>query len=508
MKMKRVLSVCAAVSVALGSLTLNAFAADSALSAVSATTYNSVINISGRAEGVKGTTAVMVSKKGQSLSDENIEYFGDVKFADDGQYSLSFPCGNIDLSEYEVSINNGNEVIKTNVQSASQQIEISFKELKNNGEVTAAGFAATIGNLYKIDLTNYKFIAAAYAGDRLESVIYENASEGITGGKFNLSNDVTEVRCFLWNEMVPQIDEPSKPIADFKASAKSIVTAVNCWGDSLTYGFGGNDVTYPAVIDLLADDSVTVTNYGVGGERTREIAGRMGAVPFTLSSAVTIPADTTTSVLIEFNGGEILKQGGNNKYSIGGIDGTLAKTNQPTVYSFTRAATGEAKTVEKGTEVLPIGINLAGVNVIWTGANDRASLKNDFDGTKNYIFDLQANMISKINQASGDYVVVGIAAGDANSEYTAAIKEFEEYQAAKYGDKFINLRSILTDEKTYAAYAAQYSVSLTDTDKAIMAEGRIPTSVLSSDGLHFNKAGYALIGKIIYNKLMTLGFVM
>ena len=147
---------------------------------------------------------------------------------------------------------------------------------------------------------------------------------------------------------------------------------------------------------------------------------------------------------------------------------------------------------------------MSGVNVIWTGANDRYNLKNDFDGTKNYLFDIHGQMIDKINEAGGKYIIVGITAGDENADYTAVIKEFEEYQAAKYGDNFLNLRSILTDEKTYA----KYGVTLTVDDKAMMASGRNPHTILADDKLHFNQYGYAIIGKIIYSKLMSLGLTM
>lgn len=499
MKIKRLLSACVAVSVIIGAFNSVAFAEDETSSALSATVSNSVINISGKADGAKGMATVMLAN-----SSGDIKYFGDVKLADDGAYCISFPCdSDVNLSDYKIKVNDGVSVKDASVTDATRKISAKFKVLKNEDSMSVAGLAVSISNLYKIDLTNYKFIAAAYKGNELESIVYENASDGIEGGKLPITANTTSVRCYLWDDMVPNADEPEMNITSLGSSASSIITSVNCWGDSLTYGVGGNNVSYPTVIDTLADDSVTVNNYGVGGEATREIAGRMGAVPFTLAADITIPADKT-SVTIELNGGEILKQGGNSKYSIDGVSGTLEKTNQPTVYNFTRETAGDSKTVNKGTQVLPVGISLSGVNVIWTGANDRYNLKNDFDGTKNYLFDIHGQMIDKINEAGGKYIIVGITAGDENADYTAVIKEFEEYQAAKYGDNFLNLRSILTDEKTYA----KYGVTLTVDDKAMMASGRIPHTILADDKLHFNQYGYAIIGKIIYSKLMSLGLTM
>ena len=61
-----------------------------------------------------------------------------------------------------------------------------------------------------------------------------------------------------------------------------------CWGDSLTYGTGGEGVTYPSV---LADETgLTVYNYGVCGEKADQIAVRMGLYPMT-TGAFTIPAE-------------------------------------------------------------------------------------------------------------------------------------------------------------------------------------------------------------------------
>ncbi len=502
MKVKRLLSACAAVSMLIGTFNTIAFADGEAQNVPSATALNSVINISGKADGARGMATVMLAKKNQeSLADTDIKYFGDVKLADDGEYSISFPYDSaINLSDYEVKVSDGVSVKNASIESATRKVSASFKALKKDEAMSVAGLAVSISNIYKTDLTNYKLIAAAYKGEQLENVIYEDASEGMRGGKLTITKDTTDVRCYLWDNIMPAVNEPKKTVADLKSSASSIATLINCWGDSLTYGVGGDSTTYPAVIDSLADASVTVNNYGVGGEATREIAGRMGAVPFVLSADITIPADIT-EVLIELNGGEILKQGGNAKYSIDGVSGTLAKTNQPTVYSFTA---GDAKQVAKGTQVLPVGVNLNGVNIIWTGANDRVNLKNDFDGTKNYIFDIHEKMINKVKDAGGKYIIVGITAGDENADYTAAIKEFEEYQAAKYGDNFLNLRSLLTDEKTYA----KYNVTLSDDDKAMMASGRVPSAILVDDKLHFNATGYQIIGKIIYNKLMSLGLTM
>ena len=47
---------------------------------------------------------------------------------------------------------------------------------------------------------------------------------------------------------------------------------INCWGDSMTAGQGGNGVTYPRVLKELT--GFPVNNFGVSGENTYEIVDR------------------------------------------------------------------------------------------------------------------------------------------------------------------------------------------------------------------------------------------
>ena len=50
-----------------------------------------------------------------------------------------------------------------------------------------------------------------------------------------------------------------------------------CWGDSLTFGEGGNGVTFPSVLEEKL--KLKIVNYGVQGETARQIGIRMGAFP-------------------------------------------------------------------------------------------------------------------------------------------------------------------------------------------------------------------------------------
>ena len=141
MKVKRLLSACAAVSMLIGTFNTIAFADGEAQNVTSATVFNSVINISGKADGSKGMATVMLAKKNQeSLADTDIKYFGDVKLADDGEYSISFPYDStINLSDYEVKVNDGVSVKNASIESATRKVSASFKALKKDEEMSVAG---------------------------------------------------------------------------------------------------------------------------------------------------------------------------------------------------------------------------------------------------------------------------------------------------------------------------------------------------------------------------------
>lgn len=74
-------------------------------------------------------------------------------------------------------------------------------------------------------------------------------------------------------------------IQDLDIGKKRII----CWGDSLTYGQGGEGTTYPSVLE--EDYQAEVINYGIQGETARQIGIRMGAFPMSVGT-FEIPAET------------------------------------------------------------------------------------------------------------------------------------------------------------------------------------------------------------------------
>ncbi len=126
-----------------------------------------------------------------------------------------------------------------------------------------------------------------------------------------------------------------------------------CWGDSLTFGEGGNGVTFPSVLEEKL--KLKIVNYGVQGETARQIGIRMGAFPMTVG-AFEIPAEQTAVEVTLWHSGEdpvMMRLGdcGINPCHISGIEGTLSYQAKDNKYYFIRSAPGSAVLAEEGTAV-------------------------------------------------------------------------------------------------------------------------------------------------------------
>lgn len=91
-------------------------------------------------------------------------------------------------------------------------------------------------------------------------------------------------------------------------------------------------------------------------------------------------------------------------------------------------------------------------------------------------------------------MILGLTTGTA-----AERKELEEKMEAQWGERYINLREILSSSRVYS-----FQVTVLDFDKKQMQEGRVP-SCLRNDDVHLNGAGYRAVAEVIYERLKKLG---
>lgn len=267
------------------------------------------------------------------------------------------------------------------------------------------------------------------------------------------------------------------------------------WGDSLTAGAGGSGTTYPGV--CAAELGKTHLNCGVGGETANTIAARQGG------NSVIIPAGEING---QYNNGELtdlfgaavspLRQGdGASSGSVIFINGIACQlslvqtsaTSEDAVYTIT-GYTGPPSNVP----ILGMFVGAkyeASVVVVFVGQN--GSWYKNTNNLENRIAIIDS-MIAHIQHKK--YVVVGLTSG------TTARETEEETLTKKYGAKYIPSRALLVEQGLTIA-----GITPTAQDNADIENGIVPTS-LRSDDVHLNASGYTALGKLVADKIRSLGY--
>lgn len=286
------------------------------------------------------------------------------------------------------------------------------------------------------------------------------------------------------------------------AYEKEVIPGIVCFGDSLTFGSGGNGTSYPLVLEEHLNKDrmyIPVFNMGIGGENTVTIAARAGAIPFTVEE-FTIPKECVPIEITfwEETGKEIrpLYQGdtGINPCVIAGVTGRITgelDDNNRMTYFFTREEAGESVQVVRGTEVETWASTQFGdyIYIVFMGENH--GWKDDIDE----LIQQQQAILSMQGKYQGRYIVIGLPTGTAEER-----RELKNALAKTYGDKFFNIRDYMSGDAVKDA-----GVTLSEEDKARVEAGLIPTCFLA-DHIHFNAEGYRLIGDKLYEQMKELGY--
>lgn len=268
-----------------------------------------------------------------------------------------------------------------------------------------------------------------------------------------------------------------------------------CWGDSLTYGQGGNGVTYPSVLAEILH--AEVINYGIQGETARQIAIRMGALPMS-AGAFLIPQETSPVEVSLWQNGEdpIMMRLGDcaiNPCYIEGIEGTLSYRAEDNKYYFTRSEAGEEKEIAEGTIIETYASRdkkTSDIIVLFAGTNlppDRHTVGELIDTEKQMLEYLRADR----------YVVVGLT----SKTLIPDIEPINEALAEAFGEHFLDIRSYLLENGLQDA-----GIEPVKKDRKNLAKGEIPSS-LRVDEVHGNEAFYRIIGEQVYQKLKDLGYI-
>lgn len=276
------------------------------------------------------------------------------------------------------------------------------------------------------------------------------------------------------------------------AESESYDTDLLFWGDSLTAGAGGGNTSFPKVCSETL--GLSRLNCGVGGESANTIAARQGG------NNVIIPAGAVNGnypILDGFAdlfGGVVqpLLQGDGaasaKKITINGIECNIANSSGNYVIS---GYTGEETSVPSiGTFK---GSGYTGkVVIIFVGQNGAT-----FTGLTDYnarmaIID---SMVGHIGH--NRYVILGLSTGTNTSR-----EADDNAMLARYGNKFFPTRKMLVEQGLTIA-----GLTPTTQDQTDIAAGTVPTS-LRSDGVHLNASGYTALGKMVAEKIKSLGYLI
>lgn len=298
-----------------------------------------------------------------------------------------------------------------------------------------------------------------------------------------------------------------------KTSADEVsrIPGIICIGDSLTNGAGGDGMGYP---DYLAKDLdkdgyiIPVYNMGVGGENTVTIASRMGAIPMVVEEFIIPEGVEPVEIGIQnaYNDWPVtpLRQGSQNNNGvnpcvINGVEGTISIIQEDYgsdeyQYFFTRSEAGEEVYVESGSQVETYASTNRdyqdGIFIVFVGANK------GYEDIDDLIY--QQKAILSLQQKNADkYLIIGISTGTYDER-----AELEEVMLDTYGDRYINVRALLSDEDILTGAG----LIVTDSDREQMRQGMIPDCVRSDD-THFNTTGYKIFEQVIYERIETLGYL-
>ena len=272
--------------------------------------------------------------------------------------------------------------------------------------------------------------------------------------------------------------------------------AISCWGDSLTYGVGGNETKYTSVLASLCKQRVAIYNMGVGGEDAMAIASRQGANKLYVSN-FTIPANiesTEINIFSEKGNVSIARQGtlGLNPCYIEGVKGNIIYNPSTGKYYFTRVEVGNEVSVNNNTLVQTDGMlnHRDDLMILWLGTNNKPN-----SSTISAVISYIDSMIEYSN--SSNYIVIGLT----SKSYMPDIMAVNEALAQKYGEHFLDIRTYILENGL-----ADAEITPTEQDETDIANGEIPSS-LRSDDVHLNAEGYTIVGTQVYNKLISLGYI-
>lgn len=331
--------------------------------------------------------------------------------------------------------------------------------------------------------------------------------------------------------------KPDAQISDQETNIKKTeIITIKCAGDSVTGGVGTPDnhqailggSSYPSCLyTLLVNNGVNaiVENAGHGGEKTSAIVARLGGAELNTNEDLIFDSEgcagpiddkiiatysdrtqypiTFTSTDTDVN--PVIIDGKSYEAKIKKING------EKKVFLYKDKS--DATTIIKGgSKVKLSGTSRNSVNIIFAGICDDNSVSID-----DYVTMLKAG--AKVN--GGRYIIVGphgsffnrtsfVDGADKNERYA----NYQARMKAEFGDHFLDLYNDWYENALPISRANGIYTDLSDADINRIQEklnSRIIPSEFTYNGsennVHLNKAGYTVIAQLVYNKMVSLGYI-
>ncbi|KHL70930.1 MULTISPECIES: SGNH/GDSL hydrolase family protein [Pseudomonas] len=257
--------------------------------------------------------------------------------------------------------------------------------------------------------------------------------------------------------------------------------SIVCWGDSLTTS------SYPHFLAKLTGR--TVTNRGVGGNTSAQIAARQGGRPtYVKLTGGKIPSSGTVDVA-EFTVVPMTQYGRQQlEGTLGGVRGVLRR-HSDTAYTFTRAQAGDAVDAPVALPFLmDIGDTDHEIAVIWAG-------RNNYDEPQQVISDVRA-MVEFLKPLHKRFLVMPPPNADFAHEYIGG-RHYADFVAIRDGlreafpNNFLDIWQLLVE-----SYDPRDPGDVAD-----YRHGIVPRS-LRDDRIHLNEKGARLVAEKVRDYLI------
>ena len=254
--------------------------------------------------------------------------------------------------------------------------------------------------------------------------------------------------------------------------------------------------------------SVPVVNMGAGPEDTYTILGRAGAMPYVVGADMTIPAgiepveiklqSENRKWVYPLTGGDV----GVNNVFVGDVQGKLSIDASAYYYGgyryyFTRSQEGLETVVPSGTVVTTAAADLYRdyIHVVCIGTYG------SFDNADDLVRQTKT-LLARQAKNPERFIVLGLCSVNRSTYNTYMLDSIDTAMMQAFGNRYINVRKYLVEDGM-----ADAGLSPTKKDSICINEGMVPDSFVSdANGIELNGKAYALIGKLIYSRMESLGY--